>query len=378
MPAHGPDRCPAVAAGHMTPHPHQKTLRRPGKTETNHRVRTALLLALAALTVTGAAAQPSAQLQPAKAPAVSSGPAAELSVRDAIVLGVIEGVTEYLPVSSTGHLIIANRFMHLQSDKPLVDHHGRTLWFKRPSSRHPNGVPLTVDLASKAYSIVIQFGAIAAVALLYWSQLMSMVRGLFGRDPEGRKLLIHVIVAFMPAAVIGLLLASKIDELLSSVSAVILAQLVGAFAMFYAEAWRRRREARHGPEGHAINDISNKSALGIGFLQCLAMWPGTSRSMTTIVGGYFAGLDPRRAAEFSFILGFVTLTAATLYKSLQSGAAMIEVFGWSHVILGCVVAAVVAAVCVRFLIAWLTRHGLGIFAWYRIAIAVVLAVVFYR
>jgi undecaprenyl-diphosphatase len=99
--------------------------------------------------------------------------------------------------------------------------------------------------------------------------------------------------------------------------------------------------------------------------------------MMTIVGGYFAGLDPRRSAEFSFLLGFVTLSAASVYKSLKSGAAMIQVFGVPHVLLGAIVAAVTAAICVRFLVSWLTRHGLGIFAWYRLILAAVLAAVFY-
>jgi len=97
----------------------------------------------------------------------------------------------------------------------------------------------------------------------------------------------------------------------------------------------------------------------------------------TIVGGYFAGLDPRRSAEFSFILGFVTLTAASAYKSLKGGSAMISVFGWPHIIVGCVVAAVVAAVCVRFLVHWLMRHGLAMFAWYRLIVAVALYAYFY-
>ena len=99
--------------------------------------------------------------------------------------------------------------------------------------------------------------------------------------------------------------------------------------------------------------------------------------MMTIVGGYFVGLDPRRSAEFSFLLGFVTLSAASLYKGYKSGGAMIQVFGWSHVMLGAVVAAVTAALCVRFLVHWLTRHGLAIFAWYRLGLAAALAAVFY-
>jgi undecaprenyl-diphosphatase len=111
-------------------------------------------------------------------------------------------------------------------------------------------------------------------------------------------------------------------------------------------------------------------------MQCLALWPGTSRSMTTIVGGYFAGFAPRLAAEFSFLLGFVTLAAATVYKSYESGAAMIAVFGWPHVLLGAVVATVSAAIAVKFLVSYLTRHGLAVFAWYRLFMAAVLSALY--
>ncbi|MEY4941607.1 MAG: hypothetical protein RIQ93_3342, partial [Verrucomicrobiota bacterium] len=124
-------------------------------------------------------------------------------------------------------------------------------------------------------------------------------------------------------------------------------------------------------------ELTPRSAAMIGCLQCFAMWPGTSRSMMTIVGGYFAGLDPRRSAEFSFLLGFVTLSAASIFKSYKTGAAMIQVFGWSQIILGAIVAAITAAICVRFLVHWLTRHGLAVFAWYRLGLAAVLAAVFY-
>lgn len=347
------------------------------KAETNPRVRYPLILSLALFTAALASAQPAVKSASVATPSTESKPVAELKTSDAIILGVIEGVTEYLPVSSTGHLIISNHFLGLDSTKPLVGPHGEPLWFKKPSRKHPAGEPLTEKLAADTFSIVIQFGAIAAVALLYWSQILSMIRGLLGKDPDGLRLLTNIIIAFIPAAVVGLLIHDWIDANLFSVGAVIGAQIVGAVVMFLAEAWRRREEKRREP-GHALNDLTPKSAFGIGILQCFAMWPGTSRSMTTIIGGYFAGLDPRRAAEFSFLLGFVTLTAATLFKSWQSGGAMIQVFGWPHVIVGCVVATVVAVACVRFLVSWLTKHGLGIFAWYRIAIAVALAVLFYR
>lgn len=306
----------------------------------------------------------------------ATAPAAELSISDAVILGVVEGVTEFLPISSTGHLIIATKFLHLESEQALVGKDGQPLFYKKPSDKYPGGVPLTLKLAADTYNVVIQFGAIAAVALLYWAQLLSMLRGLLGRDPAGLRLIVLVIIAFIPAAAIGLLAHDWINAHLFSVGAVIVAQIGGAFLMFYAEFWRRRRAVLT-PARADFADLSPRAAVGIGALQCLAIWPGTSRSMTTIVGGYFAGLDPRRSAEFSFILGFVTLSAATIFKSYKSGAAMIQVFGWSHVLLGAAIAAVTATVCVKFLVHWLTRHGLTLFAFYRLGLAVALAVVFY-
>lgn len=307
---------------------------------------------------------------PAVKTATAGAPAAELSVTDAVILGVVEGVTEFLPISSTGHLIVATHFLGLDRDTPLTGPNGETLWHKKPSARNPQGEPLTLKLAADTYTVVIQAGAIAAVALLYWNSLLSMLKGLLGRDPAGRKLLVSVLVAFVPAAGLGFLAHSWIEAHLFSIGGVIFAQVAGAGLMFYAEAWRRKRAAAN-PEPV---EITPARAAVVGAMQCVALWPGTSRSMMTIVGGYFTGLDPRRSAEFSFLLGFVTLTAASVYKGLRSGGAMIEVFGWGNVILGAIVAAVTAAVCVRFLVHWLTRHGLALFAWYRIALAATLAV----
>lgn len=327
-----------------------------------------LLAVLALLLTTFASAQSTRETQS------SSAAAAELSVTDAVILGVVEGVTEFLPISSTGHLIIASRFLRLESEQPLVGADGQPLWYKKPSDKNPKGEPLTLKLAADTYLVVIQAGAIAAVALLYWSRFMSMLRGLLGRDPAGLRLFIHVVVAFVPAAGIGFVLDDWIDTHLFSIKAVIIALIAGAGLMFYADWWLKRRMARPQQQTRDLQDLTPKSAAFIGAFQCLALWPGTSRSMTTIVGGYFVGLDPRRAAEFSFLLGFVTLSAASIYKGGKSGAAMIQVFGWSNVILGGVVAAVTAAICVRFLVHWLTRHGLAIFAWYRLVLAAVLIV----
>jgi undecaprenyl-diphosphatase len=323
-----------------------------------------LLVALALLSLPVAAAE-----SPKPAPSASA-PAAELSVADALVLGVVEGVTEFLPVSSTGHLIIANHFLGLEAEEPLLSADGRPLYYRAPSPQYPHGVPLTIKQAADTYVVVIQFGAIAAVGILYWTQLIAMLRGLLGLDPAGRRLLINLLIAFLPAAGLGFLLHGWIDAHLFSIPAVIIALVAGAGLMFFAESWRQK----HANRTALPAELTPKQAAGIGALQCLALWPGTSRSMTTIVGGYFAGLDPRRAAEFSFLLGFVTLTAATVYKSYKGGAAMIQVFGWSNVLLGAAVAAVTAALSVRFLVGWLTRHGLAAFAWYRLALALALAV----
>jgi len=299
---------------------------------------------------------------PAKA-----APVAELSTSDAIILGVIEGITEFLPISSTGHLIIANTFLHLDGETPLKGADGQPLWYKKPSPKNPEGEPLTLKLAADTYVVVIQFGAIAAVAGLYWRQIRSILLGLVGRDSAGLVLFRNLMIAFVPAAVLGLTLHDWIDKHLFSIEAVVTAQISGAVLMFAAERWRKNHASTK-----PIGDLSSRNALGIGALQCAALWPGTSRSMTTIVGGYFAGLDPRKAAEFSFLLGLVTLTAATIYKSHKSGAAMIAVFGWPHVLLGCAVASVTAALSIRFLIHYLTRHGLGLFAVYRLVTAAAL------
>lgn len=309
--------------------------------------------------------------QPLKVPA---GPAAELSLPDAMILGTVEGLTEYLPISSTGHLIIANHALRLNSDEPLQNAQGEPLWYKEPSTAQPVGKPLTLKLAADTYTILVQFGAIAAVALLYWRQLLSMINGLLGRDPAGLRLLGNLLLAFTPAAIIGLALHDWIDEHLFSVAAVIGAQVAGAFLIFWAEAYRKRRgQVLPTTHAHEPIQLTSRQALNIGLLQCVALWPGTSRSMMTIIGGYLAGLDPKRSAEFSFLLGLVTLGAATVFKSYKSGAAMIDVFGWSHVLIGCAVAAVTAALAVKFLVGWLSRHGMIIFAYYRLAFAAVLA-----
>lgn len=295
-------------------------------------------------------------------------PVAELSVSDAIVLGIVEGVTEFLPISSTGHLIIANQILGLDSEKPLTNKEGEPLWYRQPSPKHPEGVRLTLKLAADTYAVVIQAGAIAAVVLLYWHSLLNMALGLIGRSSSGARLFRNIMLAFVPVAIIGLLTHDLIDKYLFSTNAVVVALVAGAILMLWAERWRRKNSglgfSRNDPA-----DLAPGKALGIGLAQCLALFPGTSRSMMTIIGGYLAGLSPAKAAEFSFLVGLPTLAGAAIFKGWKSGGAMIEVFGWPQVLLGGMVAALSAAIAVKFLVSFLTRNGLAVFAYYRLFLA---------
>lgn len=298
-------------------------------------------------------------------------PVAELSTRDAVILGLVEGITEFLPISSTGHLIIANHALELESETPLLDSEGNPLWHKPPSPKHPDGIPLTVKLAADTYTVVIQAGAIAAVVLIFWGRLTGILSGLMGRNNAGLRLLRNIIVACIPAVVLGLTVGDLIDRYLFSIEAVIVALVSGAVLMFAAERWRKQQPgtatSRLDP-----SDLSIKQSFGIGLMQCLALWPGTSRSMVTMVGGYFAGLSPARSAEFSFLVGLPILCGAALLKGYKAGPAMIAVFGVPSVLLGSLVAALSAAIAVKFLVSYLSRNGLGAFAVYRIALATLL------
>lgn len=298
-----------------------------------------------------------------------------LSARDAFVLGVVEGVTEFLPVSSTGHLIIASDLLELNADEPLLDAEGRPIWLKPPSDENPAGEPLTLKLAADTYVVVIQAGAICAVVLLYWGQLTGMLAGLLGRSTAGLRLLRNIILACIPAVAIGLAAEDWIDANLFSIRAVAFALITGAALMFYAERWRKK-ESGLATSRLEPADLRAGQALGIGLMQCLALWPGMSRSMSTMVGGYFVGLAPAKAAEFSFLVGLPILTGAAGLKALKHGPAMISVFGWEPVLFGAVVAAVSAGVAVKFLVGYLTRHGLQVFAIYRVILAVVLFAAF--
>lgn len=300
-----------------------------------------------------------------------AAPLAELSARDAVVLGLVEGVTEFLPISSTGHLIIANHALGLEDNTPLLDAEGEPLWLKPPSAKHPEGVPLTVKLAADTYAVVIQAGAIAAVVLIFWGRLVGILHGLMGRNSSGLRLLRNIIVACVPAVALGLSVGDLIDHYLFSIEAVVVALVSGAVLMVAAERWRKQQPGA-GSSRLDPADMTVRQSLGIGLMQCLALWPGTSRSMVTMVGGYFVGLSPARSAEFSFLVGLPILTGAALLKGYKAGPAVIQVFGFPSVLLGSLVAALSAALAVKFLVGYLSRHGLGVFAIYRVALAAVL------
>ena len=296
----------------------------------------------------------------------------QLSIGDALILGVVEGITEFLPISSTGHLIITNRALGLDADEPMLDSRGAVIWIDPPTIDAPEGRPLTLKLAADAYIVVIQVGAILAVVMVFWSSVASVFRGLMGNDPSGLLLLRNIALAFFPVVFVGLALDDWIDANLFSIGTMIAALVVGAILMLGAENWRKRRGlSLDAPKTPA--ELSVREALLVGAMQCLALWPGMSRSMVTMVGGYFGGLAPAKAAEFAFLVGVPVLGGAAVYKGMQTGPAMLALFGWTEMLVGAAAATISAALAVRFLVVWLQKFGLGAFAIYRLILAAVLA-----
>jgi undecaprenyl-diphosphatase len=330
------------------------------------------------VTLLGIALSASAQEPPDSTPSQPVMPAqasAKLTWGDALILGLVEGVTEFLPVSSTGHLLIANEALGLNENYPLTRADGSPIWVEAPGRDNPAGIPFTRKHAVDSYSIIIQIGGIAAVVLLYWQRLRGMTLGIFGFNREGLALARNIFVALLPAVLIGLTVGDWIEETLFSVGAVIVALAVGAVLMFWVQAWQTRSSWRIHSERDAA-DLTPAEALFIGVFQCVAFWPGTSRSMVTIVGGYLTGLSPAKAAEFSFLLGLPTLAGAALLKGIRTGPLVFEVLGWGPVIVGCLVAFVSAAVAIKFLVSALVRFGLGPFAVYRLILALGLVLTF--
>lgn len=271
----------------------------------------------------------------------------------AIILGIVEGITEFLPVSSTGHLIIAASLLGMTDNGE----------FKR---------------ALDGYLIIIQGAALLAIVGLYWPRMKQMLLGLLGRDDLGRKLLINILIAFLPIFLLGPLLHMLIMSRLFHTGPVLAGLFLGGVWMIWIDY--RRKQLGEEQFSLDIDHMTWKHALGVGMFQLLSLWPGTSRAMMTIAGGTMLGMRPAKAAEFSFLLGLPTIAGAMAYQIgrewlLLDDAevpSMIDQLGLWPMLLGAVVTVISAALAVKWLVTFLSSHGLSLFGWYRIALCIVM------
>jgi undecaprenyl-diphosphatase len=260
-----------------------------------------------------------------------------MTVWEAAWLGVVEGVTEYLPVSSTGHLVLASHLMHLDDD------------------------------GAKSFDIVIQFGAILAVLVHFRVLLLKHARGLVARSPASIQLATALVLGFLPSAVLGLLARKAIKAALFAPRPIAIAWIAGGVVMLAMEL----RRARVGSGGIAdLETVTPKQGVLVGLAQCFALIPGVSRSMSTMVAGELTGLSLATAAEFSFLLGLMTLSVASGYEGLKEHKALALV-GAAPIVVGLVVSFFVAWAVVAGFLAYLKRRGLTPFAIYRIILGIV-------
>ncbi len=255
----------------------------------------------------------------------------------AIILAIIEGITEYLPVSSTGHMIIASSFMKIASDD-----------------------------FTKLFTIVIQLGAILSVLVLYWKRFF-----------QSFDFYLKLLVAFIPAVVLGLLLNDVIDELLESPLTVAISLIIGGFILLKVDDWFKANEEFDANNPTEHTEINYATALKIGFFQCLAMIPGTSRSGASIVGGMTQKINRKTAAEFSFFLAVPTMFGATAKKLYDYYKAGFELSSEqvNFLIIGNVIAFVVALVAIKSFINYLSEKGFKIFGYYRIVLGIALFII---
>ena len=259
----------------------------------------------------------------------------------AAVLGIVEGLTEFLPVSSTGHMIITQNMLGVESTEFV-----------------------------KAFTVIIQFGAILSVVCLYWKRFFRLNHTPLPEGASGLGRFLHkfdfywkLLVAFVPAAILGFLFSDKIDAMLESVTVVAVMLVVGGIFMLFCD--------KIFSKGSEDTVLTEKKAFSIGLFQCIAMIPGVSRSMATIVGGMSQKLTRKAAAEFSFFLAVPTMLAATAYKILKlflDGGTEIIMNNMSALIIGNVVAFVVALLAIKFFISFVTKYGFKAFGWYRIIV----------
>ncbi len=247
-----------------------------------------------------------------------------------IILGLVEGITEYLPVSSTGHLILTQKLLGIEE-----------------------------NAVNNAYIIAIQGGAILAVLTLYRHRFWQLLSGLLARDRQGFILLRNLLVAFLPAAVLGVLFDKKIETYLFGMWPVVVAWIAGGVVILLLPAQYRMKKG-------TIEKLTWRQSLLIGFIQCMAMWPGVSRSLATMLGGVLVGLGLSAAIEFSFLLGVITLTAASGFKLLQHGHELLAQNDWGVLLAGFVMSFITAWAAVKWLVGYLQKHDLTIFAWWRI------------
>jgi undecaprenyl-diphosphatase len=254
----------------------------------------------------------------------------------AAVMGVVEGLTEFLPISSTGHLILAGALLGLHDEK------------------------------AKVFDIAIQTGAIVAVILVYWQKIRATVVAL-PSDRQAQQFALNVLVAFVPAVVLGLLLGKAVKAHLFTPVVVASAFIVGGFIILWAE--RRQAVQRGAVRVHAVEDMGTADALKVGLVQCLALVPGTSRSGATIIGGMLLGLSRKAATDFSFYLAIPTLIGAGAYSLFKERALLswadVPTFG-----VGLVFSFISAWLCIRWLLRFVATHSFVGFAYYRIAFGV--------
>ena len=250
-----------------------------------------------------------------------------------IILGIVEGVTEFIPVSSTGHLILATELLGFDAEK----------W--------------------SAFNVIIQLGAILAIVVLYWRTFWAVLEGLFKGQPMSWRFVRNILIAFLPSAILGFLLIKYIEQLLGDPKVVAVMFILGGIAILAIERLVKKSDVV------GVAELPASRALGIGLVQCLAMIPGVSRSGATIMGALSLGVERRTAAEFSFFLAVPTMLGATTLELLKHRHEMLagaHGVGFGAVAVGFVVSFVVALVVVRGFVHYISRHGFAPFAWYRI------------
>ena len=261
----------------------------------------------------------------------------------AAVMGVVEGLTEFLPISSTGHLILAGALLGFDDEK------------------------------AKVFDIAIQTGAIFAVIIVYWQKISSTVVAL-PTQRLARRFVLNVFIAFVPAVVLGLLFGNAIKAHLFTPTVVASSFIIGGFIILWVEGWGRKPLHEGHPDDHArivnVESMTPMDALKVGLVQCLAMVPGTSRSGATIIGGMLLGMSRKAATDFSFYLAIPTLIGAGVY-SLYKERALLSMADVPMFAVGLVFSFLSAWLCVRWLLRYIATHSFVVFAWYRIAFGIV-------